>query len=423
MKIAITNGKILDPESGWKPCQNLLIESGRIREIDGNLDAFRPDETVDATSCHIVPGLIDLSVSLREPGHDEKGTIASETAAAAAGGVTTLCCPPNTQPVNDSKAVTNLIEEVANREGRCRVLPLGALTRGLNGEALAEYASLKNAGCVALSNGFNALKNLAIAKRCFEYAKTHELSVFLNPLEPSLHQGSIHAGDVSTTIGLQGIPSIAESIAVSQFIHLAQATGVHLHFSQLSAEASVDLVREAKLKGLPISADVAIHNLIFTDRNTLNFNSMFHCQPPLRSETDRQALLAGVRDGTIDCITSAHQPHEAAAKQMPFAETEPGMSGVELLLPLASKLAAADELPLEKFIHAMTAGPAKVLGLPRPTLDIGQTADLVLLNGEHSWTVNSQTYCSRGHNTPLFNTELEARVVMTLLEGKVVHKV
>jgi len=422
MKTAITKGRIFNSETGWTECENILIENDRIFAIDGCLETFSADEVIVADNQWIIPGLIDLNVSLREPGFPEKGSIASETKAAVAGGVTTLCCPPDTLPVNDSKAVSNLIEEQASRYGHCRVLPLGAVTKGLKGESLSEYSALKKAGCIALSSAFNPFKNLSVAKRCFEYAKTHGLSVFVNPLEPSLHKGVVHAGQISTTIGLQGIPSVAETIAVAQLIQLAHTTGAHLHLSQISAAESVNLVADAKTRDIPVTADVSIHNLLYTDRDTLNFNSLFHCQPPLRAESDRQALISGVTNGTIDAITSAHQPHEAAAKLMPFAETEPGISGVELILTLAVQLHDQDDLPLDTFIRAMTDGAARVLRRPSPSLVPGETADLCIYDPSHRWLCTPETLVSTGSNTPLLNQELSGRVRSTLVAGRTVYR-
>jgi len=427
MKIEITNGKLFQIDDNntalWKEIKSLRISNGIVSSIDSTTHDFKPDTVIDAQGCYILPGLIDLNVSLREPGFTSKGTIESETRAAAAGGVTTLCCTPETSPCNDSKAVTNLIEEQTNKFRNCRVFPLGALTKGLLGEQLSEYASLKEAGCVGLSNAYHPIKNLSVTKRCFEYAKTHELSVFINPIEPSLHDGVMHENHVSTTVGLQGIPSLAETIAVSQLIQLAEATGVHLHLSQLSAAQSVDLIENAKKKGIDITADVAIHNLMYVDQNVEHFDSMYHCLPPFRTEHDRLALVKGVNSGVIDAVTSAHQPHEAAAKQMPFAETAPGMTGIEFLLPMAMKLHSGKKkggsVNILKFIQSMTSGSSKVLKSPLPGIDVNQPADICVFDPCSEYTLEYEDIISQGKNTPLVGQKMTGKVMATILKGNI----
>lgn len=419
MNIAFTHGKYLNASQQWQDFEHILIRDGRIAAIDG---ADRnADQTFDARGKYLLPGLTDLSVALREPGFTAKGTIASETAAAAAAGITTLCATPDSKPVNDTKAVTKLIEELAEESAMCRVLPLGALTAELKGEQLSEYASLKNAGCVALSNGFSAIKNLAITKRCFEYAKTHGLTVFVNPIEPSLHTGVMHEGAISTTIGLQGISPLAETLAVSHLIKIAQSTGVRLHLSQLSCAGSVQLLAQAKAEGMRISADVALQNLLYTDAAVEYFNSAFHCEPPLRGENDRQALLNAVKSGVIDAITSCHRPHEAAAKQMPFAETEPGMSTLDIVLPSAWALAKQGDMPFEGFIRAMTVGANQVLQQPTAGIAIGAIADLCLFDPDITWQVQEQTLISEGKNSPWLGSEAQGKVRVTLCDGSLVY--
>jgi len=423
MKIEITNGSLLNNQGEWQAFNSIQITNGSISSIylnDSTPDAsFISDHHIDAKDCYVFPGLIDLNVSLRDPGYSVKGSVASETSAAAAGGVTTLCCTPETDPINDSEAVTKLISKLAQTSNKCQVLPLGAFTQGLKGEQLSEYASLKQAGCIALSNAYHPIKNSAITKRCFEYAKTHNLSVFINPIEASLHEGVMHENHVSTTIGLQGIPSLAETIAVAQLIKLAEVSDVHLHLSQLSASDSVAQVEAAKANGINITADVAVHHLIYTDEQVENFNSIFHCLPPIRSESDRLALISGLKSGVIDAITSAHQPHEAAAKQMPFGESEPGISGIELLLPMATILNANDELPLTEFILAMTTRSANILSLDKPEIVEGKTANLCIFDPVTIWTLKAEDLLSKGKNSPLIEQQLKGKVKATIYEGNI----
>ena len=421
MNIRIINGKRLNAANQWEDSQSIDIHNGRIAALDAAQAHY--DKLIDATDCLILPGLIDLNVSLREPGYTSKGTVASETKAAAAGGITTLCCTPETHPVNDSRAVTKLIKELAQTANYCEVLPLGALTKGLQGEQLAEYAALKSAQCVALSNAYHPFKNLAIAKRCFDYAKTHEMSVFVNPIEEALHQGVMHEGRVSTTIGLQGISPLAETVAVSQLLQLAEASGVHLHLSQLSTANAVEQVRQAKASGIKVTADVALQNLCYTDEKVEAFNSVYHCLPPFRAEQDRQALLAGLKAGIIDAVTSTHQPHEAAAKLMPFAETDAGMSTIEFVLPMAQQLEAAGELDLSVFIKAMTAGAAKVLHRPAPVVSAGELANMVVYKPLAERLISSALMVSKGKNSPLLGQRIFGQVVSTVYQGNVVFEV
>ena len=421
MNIRIINGKRLNAANQWEDSQSIDIHNERIVALDAAQAHY--DKLIDATDCLILPGLIDLNVSLREPGYTAKGTVASETKAAASGGITTLCCSPETHPVNDSRAVTKLIKELAQTANYCEVLPLGALTKGLQGEQLAEYAALKSAQCVALSNAYHPFKTLAIAKRCFDYAKTHEMSVFVNPIEEALHQGVMHEGRVSTTIGLQGISPLAETIAVSQLLQLAEASGVHLHLSQLSTANAVEQIRQAKAAGIKVTADVALQHLCYTDEKVEAFNSVYHCLPPLRSEQDRQALLTGLKAGVIDAVSSSHQPHEAAAKLMPFAETEAGMSSIEFVLPMAQQLEAAGELDLSIFIKAMTAGAAKILHRPAPEVNTGELANLVVYKPSVERLITSAMMISKGKNSPLLGQRILGQVVSTVYQGNVVFEV
>lgn len=417
MSILLKNGQRLVYSStgaSWESFETLLIEDGLIKSIDGQEPSSNEADVRDLNGAYVLPGLVDLSV---------KGGLATETKAAAAGGVTTLCYTPETTPVNDSQAASKLIREIAAEHNYCRVLPLGALTQGLQGEQLAEYAALKKAKCVALSNAYNPLKNLAITKRCFEYAKTHEMSVFINPVEPSLHQGVMHEGEVSTTIGLQGISSLAETVAVSQLVQLAKATGVHLHLSQLSAAESVAQLEQAKAEGVKVTADVAIQNLLYIDECVENFNSVYYCMPPLRGESDRLALIDGVKRGVIDTVTSAHRPQEDEAKQAPFAEAEPGMSTIEFLLPLALRLDDANELPLATFIDAMTRGASKVLQVSQPKVSEGEVANICVFSPDGERYVESHDIVSHGKNAPVLNENVKGLVQATILGGRLVYQV
>lgn len=424
MTIAITQGKALNAAGEWQDFERILIEDGRITALERAGEPakdVRVAHSIDAQGMLLFPSLTDLNCHLQEPGSSRNGNIESETAAAVAGGFGTVCSRPDTSPVNDSKAITKLIVDAAEAKGHCRVLPLGALTKGLEGENLSNYKALKDAGCVALSSAFKPLQSLLIAQRCFEYAATHELCVMINPIEASLHQGSMHEGELSSVTGLQGVPSIAETIAVAQLIQLAQATGAQLHLSQLSCAGSVAQVKQAKANGLAISADVSLANLLYTDQQVGYYKSLFHCMPPLRSEQDRLALIQGVVDGSIDAISSGHHPLEAAEKQTPFAESTPGMSLLEVVLPSAQSL-VKEGLSLSRFIDAMTNGPAKILKREATSIAPGQVADLCLFKPDDSYTLKQAELKSRGENNPLLGAKLTGRVHATFIAGSIAYQ-
>lgn len=418
--ILITNGQYLDQSRNWVNVDSMRIEQGVIRTINGDQNATA-DLIIDARGGYVLPGLLDLNASLREPGDSRSGTISTETRAAAAGGITHLCCTPDTQPVNDSKAVTKLIREISELSAFCRVLPIGAMTKQLQGKQLSSYAALKEAGCIALGNATTALDNLLTTQRCFEYASTHDICLFVTPMVPELYQGCMHEGTVSTSIGLKGIPSIAETIAVAQMIQLAQQTGVRLHLTQISCAESVSLIRQAKESGLKISADVSVSNLLYTHHQIEGFDSLFHCHPPLRSDSDRQALLDGVKSGTIDAITSAHRPLEEAAKQRPFAETEPGISSFETLLPSAYTLSDRGELDFGTFVQAMTHRARSVLGLPDSRILEGETANLSIFESSQAAELTPEHFYSRGKNSPLMGQTVCGKVLATICEGRLTH--
>jgi len=416
--LEITNGRYFVAQTKrWEPFESIRIEKKHICSIDQQSDS-NAELTIDAKGGMVIPGLVDLNASLREPGNVRNGSIASETYAAAASGITHLCCTPDTTPINDSKAVSKLMLELASESGKCKVLPLGALTQQLQGRQLANLHSLKQAGCIAVSNADASFESLLVAQRCFEYAQTLELPVFVSPKERDLYDGCVHEGRISTEIGLKGIPYTAESIAVAQLVQLAQETGVKLHLSQISSEASVKLIADAKASGLNITADAAIANLLFTEKAVEGFNSLYHCHPPLRTERDRQALLRGVRDGVIDTIVSGHRPWEAAEKLMPFAESAPGMSTLEFLIPAAMQLAETGELPIEDFLTSMSDNARAVLNLDPLKIQTGEIANLAIVDAETHFQTAPGDLLSKGVNTPFVGKTLKGKVMTTICEGE-----
>lgn len=422
MNIEIKSGRVIDPANGVDDTQSLYITDGKIVGLGRAPEGYESEKVIDAAGCIVSPGFIDLCTYLREPGYEHKGTVASETYAAVKGGFTAVCCPPNTLPVNDTEAVTNLILDLASRAGFAKVYPIGALTKGLKGKQLSELYSLKQAGCVAASNGDYSVASLNVLKRCFEYAKTHEFSVFVRPEEVSLAaDGCVHDGSVGTRLGLNGISALAETVAVSQLILLAEETDVHLHLSHLSSAKSVEMVAEAKRSGLRVTADVAIQHLILTENAVNGFDSHYHCRPPLRTEADRKALVKGLNDGVIDAVCSQHQPHEAAAKQAPFAESAPGISSIEVVLPLLLGLVRKSELSLATLVKVLSAGAAEVLKVDGGSLAVGQVADVCVFDSNEVWRVTCETMSSKGKNTPWSESEVQGLVKYTLVDGRLAY--
>ncbi|MBW0147902.1 dihydroorotase [Marinobacter arenosus] len=420
--LKIVGGRILDGQGGERANTALLVRDGKIAALGDAASQASADETLNADGCIITPGFIDLNCNLREPGNGQKGNIASETRAAAHGGFTTVCASPETSPVNDSGAVTHLIRDVAATRSPIHVLPVGAVTRGLEGELLSDMAGLAAAGCVAVGNGARGVRNARILRRCMAYAQTFGLTVMFSPENQALAaDGYAHDGLVTSRLGLLGIPEVAETTAVMEMILLAEETGARLHLSQLSCARSVEMLAEARRRGIAVTADVAMHQLLFTEEALAGFDSRFHVRPPLRGERDRKALIAGVREGVIDAIVSQHLPHDSAAKQAPLAATEPGLSTIESVLSLGLELVELNELSLSELVRALTAGPASVLGREARVAE-GDVADLCLFDPEQHWTPNHTTLVSVGRHAPVTGRELPGVVRMTLAGGKVAWK-
>jgi dihydroorotase len=418
--IRIANGHRLTNTGRDENSCSLLIRNGRIEALGEQADQAKADQVIDATGCLVTPGFTDLCCNLREPGAGQKGNIASETRAAAKGGYTTVCAAPDSSPVNDSGAVTHLIREVASTRSPINVLPLGAATRGLEGELLSDMVGLSAAGCVALSNGMATVRNARILRRAMAYAQTFGFTLMLQPRNHALAaDGFAHDGVVTTRLGLLGIPEVAETAAVSEMLLLAEETGVRLHLSQLSTARSVAMVAEARQRSVMVTADVAMHHLVFTEQALGGFDSRFHVLPPLRNEADRQGLLAGVRDGVIDAIVSQHQPHDSAAKRAPLGATEPGLSSIESVLSLGLGLVQQGELSEARLIAALTYGPASVLGRPESTLSVGEVADICVIDTSATWLPSTNNILSAGKHVPVTSRALPGVVLHTLCAGNV----
>ncbi|RTZ75767.1 MAG: dihydroorotase [Gammaproteobacteria bacterium] len=421
--IHIRGGRLLDPASGTDEELDLFLGEGRVLAIGEAPAGFQAHQVIDASGQVVCPGLIDLGVYLREPGFEHKATIASETRAAARGGITTLVCMPETDPVIDTPATWELIRRRAKACGNARVLAVGALTQRLAGEQLAEMAALKAAGCVAVSNGRHRLANTLVARRAMEYASTFDLPLVLCSEDPHLKaNGCVHEGAIATRLGLPGIPSAAETVAVARDLALTEHTGSRSHFHTLSTGRAIEMIAQARRGNRRLSADVAIHQLFLQESDVDGFRAECHVDPPLRTLGDRDRLRQALGEGHIDVICSDHQPHEADAKREPFPATAPGISGLETLLPLTLRLVEEGVLTLPHAIACLTANPAAVLNLPLGRLEPGGSADVCIFDPEAVWEFSAEKMASAGRNTPFDGWEFRGRVTCTLFEGRITYR-
>jgi len=431
MKILIKNGRLIDPASGLDRIGDLAVANGRIVKL-GDVGEFTADRTVDATGLIVAPGLVDLCARLREPGHEHEGLLESELAAAAAGGVTSLVCPPDTDPVLDEPGLVEMLKFRARKLSRCRLFPLGALTRQLSGAALTEMAELTEAGCIGFSQAEVAIKDTLVLSRALQYAATYGYTVWLRPLDAYLGGGVAASGAVATRLGLSGVPVSAETVALHTIFELVRATGARVHLCRLSSAAGVELVRAAKKEGLPITADVSINSLHLSDVDIGYFDSAMRLTPPLRQGRDRDALRAGLADGTLDALVSDHMPVTTDEKAVPFAEATPGATGLELLLSLSLRWAQDSGLPLQRALAVITADPVRVLGSALGSLAAsagrlveGGVADVCVFDAGASWAVTPELLASQGKHTPFAfassGFELPARVRTTLVAGHIAY--
>lgn len=439
MKILIKNGRLVDPATGLDQVGDLAINSGRISAIGKVSGDFTPDRIIDASGLIVAPGLVDLAVRLKEPGHEHEGMLESELAAAAAGGVTSVVCLPDTDPTLDEPGLVEMLKLRARKLSRCRLFPLGALTRDLKGETLTEMAELHEAGCVGYSQAEAPIKDTQVLQRALQYAATFGYTVWLRPQDAWLGKGVAASGPMATRLGLSGVPVSAETIALHTIIELVRATGARVHLCRISSAPGVELVRQAKAQGLPVTADVSINSLLLTDVDIGYFNSAMRLTPPLRQGRDRDALQAGLLDGTLDALVSDHTPVDEDAKALPFGEAEPGATGLELLLSLALKWTGADQATqpdadkLRRALSVVTQGPVKVLGDALGSLAssagrlvAGGVADVVVFDPAARWVVEPAALVSQGKHTPFaFSStgfELAGRVKLTLVAGQVAHE-
>lgn len=423
MNLRIIQGRVVDPANKVDRITDLFVGDGRVVAMDTAPQGFTAEHQLDARGRIVIPGLVDLAARLREPGQEHKATIASETCAAAAGGITSLCYPPDTDPVVDSPAEVELIQQRAQAAGFCRVYNLGALTAGLAGRTLSEMAALKRAGCIGVSNALRPMANTLVLRRAMEYAASQALTVYLHPYDHALaDQGCAHEGAVATRLGLPGIPAATETAAMGQLLALVEQTGVRAHFCRLSCARAVNMLARARFDGLPITADVCAHQLFLTEDNIGDFNGLYHTLPPLRTASDLQGLRQGVARGAVTAICSDHQPHEIDAKQAPFPSTEPGIAALETLLPLTLRLVELKALSLSEAVSRITVGPAAVMGIGAGTLGAGRAADICIFDPDQRWILSPEHTISRGKNTPFAGWTFTGRVTHTLLGGNIVYE-
>lgn len=423
MRIHIKNGRFIDPRNDIDSIQDIFIAKGKVVGIGEVPVKFQASRIIDAQSLIVCPGLVDLSVRLREPGLEYKATLESEMNAAVAGGVTSIACPPDTDPTLDEPGLVEMLKHRAKNLNQAHVYPIGALTQGLKGERLTEMAELNDAGCVVFGQPDGLLPNLRVLMQAMRYASTFDFSVWLRPQEISLTgDGVAHDGEVATRLGLLTIPVCAETIAISNIILLTKETGVKVHLCRISSAEGLTMIRAAKQQGLPITCDVTINHLHLSDMDIGFFDSNCHLMPPLRGFEDREALRQGLLNGTIDAICSDHAPVDEDAKLLPFGQSDIGATGVELLLPLTLKWGTEMYLSLPKILAKITSDPARILGIDAGHLSIGSVADICIFDPDHYWKVTSSAILSQGKNTPFMGMELPGGIKYTLVNGRIVYE-
>jgi dihydroorotase len=418
VSLVIKGGRVIDPKNGVDRVMDIKIDKGVIAETGKSLSG---DRVLHAAGLWVVPGLIDMHVHLREPGYEYKETIESGTRAAAAGGFTAVACMPNTEPVNDNGSVTDFILDQARKVGSARVHPVGAITRGEKGGELAEIGEMWERGVVAVSDDGLPVMNPELMRRAMEYAKTFGLPVISHSEDLDLRgEGVVHEGEFSTRLGLRGIPAASEECMVERDILLSELTGSALHIAHMSTRGSVARVRRAKENGLHVTAEVTPHHLTLTHASLVEYDTNLKVNPPLRAEEDRQALIQGLLDGTIDVIASDHAPHNIAEKEVEFDAAAFGMIGLETSLPLVLRLVHQGVLSPAQLVRSMSEAPARILGIGGGSLSKDNAADVTLIDPERRFIFDAQRSCSMSSNSPFHGWELKGKAVCTLLGGKTV---
>ncbi|MFZ3208389.1 MAG: dihydroorotase [Geobacteraceae bacterium] len=423
MNLLIKGGRVIDPSQGIDGAVDILIEGGVVKELGKGLKAPVGTETIDAKGLLVTPGLIDMHVHLRDPGHEYKEDIVSGTRAAVAGGFTSVCCMPNTSPVADNKAVVGYIINKARAEGLANVFPVGAITQGLKGERLAEMGELKEAGCVAVSDDGRPVANAELMRRALEYARGMGILVISHAEEPALvGDGAMNEGFTSTELGLKGIPRVAEDIATARDVMLAEYTSSPIHIAHVSTRGSVRIIREAKARGVMVTCETAPHYFTLTDDSVRGYETNARMNPPLREADDLAAIKEGLKDGAIDAIATDHAPHHIDEKDVEFDAAANGIIGLETSLPLSLRLVDEKVLDIKGLVEKMSSNPAKILGIPRGTLREGVTADITIIDPALEWSVEKEKLASRSKNSPFLGERMKGAAVYTIVGGKIVYK-
>jgi dihydroorotase len=416
---------VVDPETGVNGVMDIVVENGKIASIGKRKAQGKKAKAkvIDASGKVVTPGLIDMHVHLREPGHEYKETVATGGLAAAHGGFTAICCMPNTEPVNDNQSVTDYILKKAKIANTVRVYPVGAISRGLRGESLADFGELRAAGVVALSDDGNPVMNAQLMRRALEYAKGFGLLVIAHCEDRNLTAGGVmNEGITATHLGLSGIPNAGETVMVARDIALCELVDAPLHIAHVSTEGSVRLIREAKARGLPITAETAPHYFSLTDAAVLNYDTNAKVHPPLRTAKDIDAIRHALADGTIDVIASDHAPHTSIEKDLEFDQAANGMIGLETSLPLSLQLVATGLMSLSDLVAKMAINPARILNLPFVGVKPGNPADLTIIDLERKLTIDANTFQSKSRNTPFNGWECKGKTVLTMVDGKTVYR-
>jgi dihydroorotase len=431
MKLHIKNGHLIDPANGIDGKHDLYIADGKVLAVGAAPDGFSADQTIDASGLIVSPGFVDLSARLREPGYEYKATLESEMQAAMQGGVTSLVCPPDTDPVLDEPGLVEMLKHRARGLNQAHVHPLGALTVGLKGQALTEMAELTESGCIGFAQAEHPIEDTNVLLRAMQYAKTFEYTVWLRPQDAHIGRGGIAAsGPLASRLGLSGVPVMSETIALHTIFELMRATGARVHLCRMSSAAGLELVRNAKKEGLPVTCDVGAHHIHMTDADIGFFDPNARVTPPFRSQRDRDAIRFGLLDGTIDALCSDHTPVDDDEKLLPFGEASPGATGLELLLSLSLKWAddyAAGQdtgkvRPLARALARITSEAARVAGIDAGTLSVGAPADVCLFDPDARWTVEASALASQGKHTPFLGYNLAGQVRTTIVAGRVAYQ-
>ncbi len=423
MRIVIHGGTVIDPANKLEAARDLLIEDGLIRAIDKPGSFFGVGDTgIDAADLIVAPGFIDMHVHLREPGYEYKETVLTGTQSAVAGGFTAVACMANTNPVNDSGSVTRYIIEKAREANLARVFPVGALSKRLKGEELADIGEMVEAGVVAISDDGRPVMDANLMRRALEYCSMFSIAVSVHEEDLHLAAGGVmNEGPTSLRLGLRGIPNAAEDVMVARDIALARLTGGRLHIAHVSTHGAVELIRQAKAEGLAVTAEAAPHHFTLTEEVVEGYNTNAKMAPPLRLAEDREALKEGLCDGTIDAIATDHAPHHRDEKEVEFDQAANGIVGLETALPLTLNLVRAKVLSLSQALSKLTVHPARILGLPYGTLSVGAAADVVLFDPVRQWRLEPEKLRSKSRNTPFGGWELTGKTILTMVDGRVVY--